>query len=88
MLLPKKTKYRKQMKGRIKGVASRGTEIAFGCADQGPGNTNNVWPWTPTNANRTVGNYELQRTTQRNGGASEGVPGSTGWRRRDAVQSG
>src|SRR5207245_2766343 len=30
MLLPKKTKYRKQMKGRIKGVASRGTEIAFG----------------------------------------------------------
>ena len=30
MLLPKKTKYRKQMKGRLKGVASRGTEIAFG----------------------------------------------------------
>lgn len=30
MLMPKKTKYRKQMKGRIKGEASRGTEIAFG----------------------------------------------------------
>ena len=30
MLLPKKTKYRKQMKGRNNGVASRGTEIAFG----------------------------------------------------------
>ncbi len=30
MLLPKKTKYRKQMKGRNDGVASRGTEIAFG----------------------------------------------------------
>jgi large subunit ribosomal protein L16 len=30
MLLPKKTKYRKQMKGRNNGTASRGTEIAFG----------------------------------------------------------
>lgn len=30
MLLPKKTKYRKQMKGRVTGVASRGTEISFG----------------------------------------------------------
>lgn len=30
MLLPKKTKYRKQMKGRITGVASRGTTLAFG----------------------------------------------------------
>lgn len=30
MLLPKKTKYRKQQKGRIKGVASRGVEISFG----------------------------------------------------------
>jgi len=30
MLLPKKTKYRKQMKGRNNGAASRGTEIAFG----------------------------------------------------------
>ncbi len=30
MLLPKKTKFRKQMKGRIKGVASRGTDMAFG----------------------------------------------------------
>ncbi len=30
MLLPKKTKYRKQQKGRNKGVASRGTELAFG----------------------------------------------------------
>lgn len=30
MLLPKKTKFRKQMKGRNDGNASRGTEIAFG----------------------------------------------------------
>ncbi len=30
MLLPKKTKYRKQMKGRNRGTASRGTTIAFG----------------------------------------------------------
>lgn len=30
MLLPKKTKYRKAMKGTNKGVASRGTEISFG----------------------------------------------------------
>jgi large subunit ribosomal protein L16 len=30
MLMPKKTKYRKQMKGRNNGVASRGTEISFG----------------------------------------------------------
>jgi large subunit ribosomal protein L16 len=30
MLLPKKTKYRKQHKGRNNGMASRGTTIAFG----------------------------------------------------------
>ncbi len=30
MLLPRKTKYRKAMKGRNDGVASRGTEINFG----------------------------------------------------------
>ena len=30
MLLPRKTKYRKQQKGRITGEASRGTEISFG----------------------------------------------------------
>ena len=31
MLMPKKTKYRKQFKGRIpKGPATRGTELAFG----------------------------------------------------------
>jgi large subunit ribosomal protein L16 len=30
MLLPKKTKYRKQMKGRNNGLAQRGTTIAFG----------------------------------------------------------
>ena len=30
MLLPKKTKYRKQQKGRIKGLAGRGNDIAFG----------------------------------------------------------
>jgi len=30
MLLPKRTKYRKQQKGRIKGVTSRGAELAQG----------------------------------------------------------
>ena len=30
MLQPKKTKYRKQQKGRIKGIAHRGHELAFG----------------------------------------------------------
>jgi large subunit ribosomal protein L16 len=30
MLLPKKTKYRKQMKGRLRGTATRGIDIAFG----------------------------------------------------------
>jgi large subunit ribosomal protein L16 len=30
MLLPKRTRFRKQHKGRIKGVAMRGQEIAFG----------------------------------------------------------
>lgn len=30
MLLPKKTKYRKQQKGRIGGLADRGTDISFG----------------------------------------------------------
>lgn len=30
MLLPKKTKYRKQFKGRNKGVARSGTQLAFG----------------------------------------------------------
>ena len=30
MLMPKRTKYRKQQKGRIKGNASRGTRITFG----------------------------------------------------------
>ena len=30
MLLPKRTKYRKQQKGRIKGNAQRGAQIAFG----------------------------------------------------------
>ena len=30
MLMPKKTKYRKQMKGRMGGDATRGTEVAFG----------------------------------------------------------
>jgi large subunit ribosomal protein L16 len=30
MLIPKKTKYRKQMKGRITGSATRGTEVSFG----------------------------------------------------------
>ncbi|HOK38829.1 MAG TPA: 50S ribosomal protein L16 [Bacteroidales bacterium] len=30
MLQPKKTKYRRQQKGRIKGNAQRGTQLAFG----------------------------------------------------------
>jgi large subunit ribosomal protein L16 len=30
MLMPKRYKYRKQMRGRMKGNAGRGTEIAFG----------------------------------------------------------
>ncbi len=30
MLQPKKTKYRRQQKGRMKGIAYRGSELAFG----------------------------------------------------------
>ncbi|MDR1555046.1 MAG: 50S ribosomal protein L16 [Campylobacteraceae bacterium] len=30
MLMPKRTKYKKQMKGRNRGKATRGTDIAFG----------------------------------------------------------
>lgn len=30
MLMPKRVKYRKQMRGRMKGKASRGTQVAFG----------------------------------------------------------
>ncbi len=30
MLMPKKTKYRKKMKGRMKGSETRGTELEFG----------------------------------------------------------
>lgn len=30
MLQPKKTKFRRQMKGRMKGVAQRGNQLAFG----------------------------------------------------------
>ena len=30
MLSPKRVKYRKQQKGRIKGLAHRGSEVAFG----------------------------------------------------------
>lgn len=30
MLMPKRVKYRKQMRGRMKGMASRGTEVSFG----------------------------------------------------------
>ena len=30
MLMPKKSKYRKAMKGRVRGLASRGNYIAFG----------------------------------------------------------
>ena len=30
MLMPKRTKYRKQQKGRIKGIATKGNEISFG----------------------------------------------------------
>ena len=30
MLMPKRTKWRKQMRGKIRGIATRGTEVAFG----------------------------------------------------------
>ena len=30
MLMPKKTKYRKQMKGRMKGTETRGVDFEFG----------------------------------------------------------
>ena len=30
MLMPKRTKYRKQMRGRMKGKATRGSTVAFG----------------------------------------------------------
>lgn len=30
MLMPKRTKFRKQQKGRLRGKASRGTEVSFG----------------------------------------------------------
>ena len=30
MLQPKKTKFRRQQKGRMKGIAQRGHELAFG----------------------------------------------------------
>ena len=30
MLMPKRAKYRKQMRGRMKGLASRGVEVQFG----------------------------------------------------------
>ncbi|ECP7410834.1 50S ribosomal protein L16, partial [Campylobacter jejuni] len=30
MLMPKRTKYRKMMKGRNRGYANRGTEFTFG----------------------------------------------------------
>ena len=30
MLQPKKTKFRRQQKGRMKGVAQRGSQLAFG----------------------------------------------------------
>jgi len=30
MLMPKKVKHRKQMRGRMRGVANRGSQISFG----------------------------------------------------------
>ena len=30
MLMPKRVKYRKQMRGRMKGKATRGTDVVFG----------------------------------------------------------
>ena len=30
MLMPKRTKYRKQMKGRMQGLAQRGSDVSFG----------------------------------------------------------
>lgn len=41
MLMPKKVKYRKQMKGRTRGMASRGTELSFG--DFGLKATEHCW---------------------------------------------
>jgi large subunit ribosomal protein L16 len=41
MLMPKRTKYRKQFRGRMKGTASRGVTVAFG--DYGLQATEPVW---------------------------------------------
>ncbi|MGB1288905.1 MAG: 50S ribosomal protein L16, partial [Aggregatilineales bacterium] len=41
MLMPKKTKYRKQHRGRMRGKAHRGSTIAFG--DYGLQATEPVW---------------------------------------------
>ena len=44
MLMPKKVKYRKQMKGRLKGMASRGNTVDFGeygLKAMGPGRISN-----------------------------------------------
>ena len=41
MLFPKRVKYRKQMRGRMKGRASRGTEVNFG--DYGLQALENCW---------------------------------------------
>ncbi len=44
MLMPKKVKYRKQMKGRLKGMASRGNTVDFGeygLKAVGPGRVSN-----------------------------------------------
>ena len=34
MLQPKKTKYRKMMKGRMKGTETRGTKLEFGRSEE------------------------------------------------------
>ncbi|MAU13133.1 MAG: 50S ribosomal protein L16 [Anaerolineaceae bacterium] len=41
MLMPKRTKYRKQMRGRMNGKANRGSTVAFG--DYGLQATSPVW---------------------------------------------
>ncbi len=41
MLMPKRTKYRKQFRGRMKGSATRGNRVEFG--DYGLQSTDRVW---------------------------------------------
>jgi len=44
MLMPKRTKYRKQFRGRMSGAATRGNTICFG--DYALVAMDCAWPWT------------------------------------------